>query len=79
MPARVATAGPAYTFLETELQRTKGDSILSIGAVREAVTEVVAFMLFAMGQRFAQRARNACPIVDPCTDGLLGSNQSHCA
>lgn len=52
----VALTALAYTFLETERQRTKGDSTLSIGAVREAITEVVVFMLFALGEQFAQRA-----------------------
>jgi SRSO17 transposase len=59
----IALTALAYTFLETERQRTKGDPMLSIGAVREAVTEVVVFMLFALGERFATRA--AAFIRDP--------------
>lgn len=37
--------------------------MLSIGAVREAVTEVVVFMLFALREKFATRA--AAFIRDP--------------
>ena len=59
----IALTALAYTFLEIERQRTKGDSMLSIGAVREAVTEVVVFMLFALGEKFATRA--AAFIRDP--------------
>ena len=37
--------------------------MLSIGAIREAVTKVVVLMLFALGVRFASRA--AAFIPDP--------------
>lgn len=59
----MALTALAYTFLEHERRRAKADPMLSIGAVREAVTEVVVFMLFALGERFAQRA--AAFIRDP--------------
>jgi SRSO17 transposase len=59
----IALTAIAYTFLETERQRTRGDPMLSIGAIREAVTEVVVFMLFALGEKFAKRA--AAFIRDP--------------
>jgi SRSO17 transposase len=59
----MALTALAYTFLETERQRAKADLMLSIGAVREAVTEVVVFMLFALGEQFATRA--AAFIRDP--------------
>ena len=59
----MALTALAYTFLEHERRRAKVDPMLSIGAVREAVTEVVVFMLFALGERFAQRA--AAFIRDP--------------
>jgi SRSO17 transposase len=44
----------AYSFLERERRRTQSP-LPSIGAVREAVTEVVVMMLFASGERFARR------------------------
>lgn len=53
----------AYTFLESARQRLEDGQMLSIGVVREAVTEVVVFMLFALGERFASRA--AAFIRDP--------------
>lgn len=59
----MALTALAYTFLETERQRATVDPMLSIGAVREAVTEVVVFMLFALGEKFATRA--AAFIRDP--------------
>jgi SRSO17 transposase len=59
----MALTALAYTFLEAERQRSAADCLLSIGAVREAVTEVVVFMLFALGERFATRA--AAFIRDP--------------
>jgi len=59
----MALTALAYTFLETERQRSAADCPLTIGAVREAVTEVVVFMLFALGERFASRA--AAFIRDP--------------
>ncbi|HEX6810706.1 MAG TPA: IS701 family transposase [Planctomycetota bacterium] len=59
----MALTALAYTFIEAERQRAKADPMLSIGAVREAVTEVVVFMLFALGERFATRA--AAFIRDP--------------
>ncbi len=49
--------------IEAERQRAKDGVMLSIGAIREAVTEVVVFMLFALGERFASRA--AAFIRDP--------------
>jgi SRSO17 transposase len=59
----MALTALAYTFLEHERRRARVDPMLSIGAVREAVTEVVVFMLFALGEQFAQRA--AAFIRDP--------------
>lgn len=59
----MALTALAYTFLESERQRGKDGQLLSIGAVREAVTEVVVFMLFALGERYAMRA--AAFIRDP--------------
>jgi hypothetical protein len=59
----MALTALAYTFLEAERQRSGDGHLLSIGAIREAVTEVVAFMLFALGKRFASRA--AAFIRDP--------------
>lgn len=55
----------AYTFLEHERQRSRSTCPMTIGAVREAVTEVIVFMLFALGERFAARA--AAFIRDPPT------------
>lgn len=52
----MALTALAYNFLEAERQRSSADCMLTIGAVREAVTEVVVFMLFALGERFATRA-----------------------
>jgi SRSO17 transposase len=59
----MALTALAYAFLEHERRRSKVDPMLSIGAVREAVTEVVVFMLFALGEQFARRA--AAFIRDP--------------
>lgn len=59
----MALTALAYTFLESERQRSTDGSMLSIGAIREAVTEVVVFMLFALGERYAARA--AAFIRDP--------------
>ena len=59
----IALTALAYTFLEKERQRPSSDPMLSIGAIREAVTEVVVFMLFALGEKFAKRA--AAFIRDP--------------
>lgn len=59
----MALTALAYTFLEAERHRSSGRPMLTIGAVREAVTEVVVFMLFALGERFATRA--AAFIRDP--------------
>ncbi len=59
----MALTALAYAFLEHERRRSRVDPMLSIGAVREAVTEVVVFMLFALGERFARRA--AAFIRDP--------------
>ena len=59
----MALTALAYAFLEAERQRSSTESMLTIGAVREAVTEVVVFMLFALGERFATRA--AAFIRDP--------------
>lgn len=59
----MALTALAFSFLETERRRPSADSELSIGAVREAVTEVVVFMLFALGEQFAARA--AAFIRDP--------------
>jgi SRSO17 transposase len=59
----MALTALAYTFLEMERRRSPADCPLTIGAVREAVTEVVVFMLFALGEKFAKRA--AAFIRDP--------------
>jgi hypothetical protein len=59
----MALTALAYTFLEHERQRSKATCPMTIGAVSEAVTEVVVFMLFALGERFAARA--AAFIRDP--------------
>lgn len=59
----LALTALAYSFLETERQRPRATSGLSIGATREAVTEVVVFMLFALGEAYATRA--AAFIRDP--------------
>lgn len=59
----MALTALAFSFLETERQRSTVDPMLSIGAVREAVTEVVVLMLFTFGERFARRA--AAFIRDP--------------
>lgn len=59
----MALTALAYTFLEHERQRSRATCPMTIGAVREAVTEVVVFMLFALGDRFAARA--AAFIRDP--------------
>lgn len=59
----LALTAIAYTFLETERQRAHAQPGLSIGATREAVTEVVVFMLFALGEAYAARA--AAFIRDP--------------
>jgi SRSO17 transposase len=59
----MALTALAYNFLELERQRSKGSSQLTIGAVREAVTEVVVMMLFALGEKFAMRT--AALIRDP--------------
>jgi SRSO17 transposase len=58
----MALTALAYSFLESERRRS-ADCPLSIGAAREAVTEVVVFMLFALGEQFAMRA--AAFIRDP--------------
>ena len=52
----MALTALAYTFLEAERQRAEDGVMLSIGAIRESVTEVVVFMLLALGERFASRA-----------------------
>ena len=52
----MALTALAYTVLEGERQRSGDGQLLSIGAIREAVTEVVVFMLFALGERLASRA-----------------------
>lgn len=59
----MALTALAYAFLEAERQRSSAEPVLTIGAIREAVTEVVVFMLFALGERFATRA--AAFIRDP--------------
>ena len=59
----MALTALAYTFLERERQRSRATCPMTIVAVREAVTEVVVFMLFALGERFAARA--AALIRDP--------------
>jgi len=59
----MALTAIAFTFLESERQRKANDGLLSIGAIREAVTEVVVLMLFALGEKFATRA--AAFIRDP--------------
>jgi len=52
----MALTALAYTFLEHERRRSKDDNRPSIRAVREAVTEVVVFMLLASGEDYAKRA-----------------------
>lgn len=59
----MALTALAYSFLEAERHRPSAEPMLTIGAVREAVTEVVVFMLFALGEKFATRA--AAFIRDP--------------
>jgi SRSO17 transposase len=59
----LALTALAYSFLETERQRPRATPSLTIGATREAVTEVVVFMLFALGEAYAARA--AAFIRDP--------------
>jgi SRSO17 transposase len=51
----IALTALAYTFLESERQRSNVDAMLSIGAIREAVTEIVVMMLFTIGEDFAKR------------------------
>ena len=52
----LALTALAYTFLEHERRRSKTDKLPSIKATREAVTEVVVFMLLASGETYAKRA-----------------------
>jgi SRSO17 transposase len=52
----LALTALAYTFLEHERRRSKAGKLPSIRATREAVTEVVVFMLLASGEAYAKRA-----------------------
>ena len=52
----MALTALAYSFLETERHRKNALPGLTIGATREAVTEVVVFMLFELGEAYAARA-----------------------
>jgi hypothetical protein len=48
----MALTALAYALPESERQPSKDGQLLSIGAAREAVTEVIVFMRFALGNRF---------------------------